>query len=126
MKFRMDRINLEIKNALSTIISQMNDKRLSETFITITNVNTSPDLYSARVHISFLNDDVKNKEIIKILNASKGYIKKKLAEKIILKRLPDLIFVPDKIEQSANRIEELLAQIAQTTTVEDAPNNSDK
>lgn len=113
MKFRMERIDLEIKNALSTIIAQMSDSRLSNTFITISEVKTSPDLYSSKISIAFLtsNDD-ENKEIINILNTSKGYIKKELASRIRIKRIPDIFFVADKIEQSANRIEELLAQIS--------------
>ena len=53
MKFRMERIDLEMKNSISVIISQMNDKRLSNNFITISEVKTAPDLYNARVSISF-------------------------------------------------------------------------
>lgn len=127
MNIRMQRINLEIKNALSTIISQMNDKRLADNFISISDVRTSPDLYSARVSIAFLNDDEKkNNEILQVLNSSKGYIKNKLAQKIRLKRLPDLLFINDKIEQKASRIEELLAQISKHNNLEsDDKNNSE-
>lgn len=127
MNIRMQRINLEIKNALSTIISQMNDKRLADNFISISDVRTSPDLYSARVSIAFLNDDEKkNNEILQVLNSSKGYIKNKLAQKIRLKRLPDLLFINDKIEQKASRIEELLAQISKQNNLEsDDKNNSE-
>jgi ribosome-binding factor A len=114
MKFRMERVDLEIKNALSTIISQMSDKRISNSFITISEVKTSPDLYSSRVSICFLNKDEINKEILKTLNFSKGYIRKELANKIKIRRIPDLFFVEDSTEQNANRIEELLAQIAKT------------
>ncbi|MDD4110423.1 MAG: 30S ribosome-binding factor RbfA [Clostridia bacterium] len=111
MNFRMERIDLEIKNALSLIISQMNNKVLSGNFITIAEVKTSPDLYNSRVSISFLNDGKDNKEILKTLNESKGYIKRELARKMRIKRIPDLFFVSDKTEQGADRIEELLAQI---------------
>jgi ribosome-binding factor A len=110
----MERVDLEIKNALSTIISQMSDKRISNSFITISEVKTSPDLYSSRVSICFLNKDEINKEILKTLNFSKGYIRKELANKIKIRRIPDLFFVEDSTEQNANRIEELLAQIAKT------------
>lgn len=113
MKFRMERIDLEMKNSLSVIISQMNDKRLSNSFITISEVKTSPDLYNSRISISFFNEEKNNKEILKVLNDSKGYIRKELANKIRIKRIPDLFFVEDKTDQNANRVEELLAQIKQ-------------
>lgn len=117
MNFRMARINLEIKNALSTIISQMDNSKIAGNFITISAVNTSPDLYSARVDIAFLNDDEKtNNEILETLNSSKGYIRKQLSNKIRIKRLPDLFFVADKTEIHANRVELLLAEIARKST----------
>lgn len=109
MKFRMERIDLEIKNALSRIISNMDDSRLNNKFITICEVKTSPDLYSSRVSVSCLNKEDEN--IVKVLNQSKGYIKKELAKLIKIKRIPDLFFVSDFVEQGANRIEELLNQI---------------
>lgn len=109
MKFRMERINLEIKNSLSSIISQMDDSRLYNKFVTITEVKTSPDLYSCRVSISCNKKE--DEEIVKLLNQSKGYIKRELAGLIKIKRIPDVFFVADYFEQSANRIEELLNQI---------------
>jgi ribosome-binding factor A len=115
MKFRMERIDLEIKNALSTIISQMDDSRISNTFITISEVKTAPDLYSSKISIAFLKEDENSEEILKVLNSSKGYIKKQLASKVKIKRIPDIFFVGDKTEQKANRIEELLNQIANSS-----------
>lgn len=112
MKFRMERIDSEIKNALSMIISQMDDSRLANTFVTISEVKTAPDLYSSKISIAFLKEDENSDEVLKVLNASKGYIKKQLANKIKIKRIPDIFFVTDKTEQNANRIEELLNQIA--------------
>ena len=48
----MERVNLEIKNDLSKIISNMNT--LNGKFVTIAEVKTSPDLYLSRVLISVL------------------------------------------------------------------------
>lgn len=112
MKFRMERVDLEIKNALSTIISNLDDFRLKGKFVTISEVKTSPDLYSSKVSISCLNEG--SEEVVKVLNQSKGFIKKELAKYIKIKRIPDIFFASDYVEKDAQRIEELLNQISKT------------
>jgi ribosome-binding factor A len=113
MKYRMERINSEIKNTLLKIISQMNDNRLSNSFVTISEVKTSPDLFSSKISVtSMKSSDKENREIINVLNSSKGYIKRELASQIKMKRVPDLYFVEDKTEEKADKIEQLLSQIA--------------
>lgn len=112
MNFRMERVNLEIKNSLSEIISNMNNSKISNQFVTIADVETSPDLYSSKVLISCLSDDEKNcEEIVEILNSSKGFIKRELAKKIKIKRIPDIYFIADYFEKHAQRIDDLLKQI---------------
>ncbi len=111
MKFRMERINLEIKNDISKIISNMNNSKLEGKFITISEVKTSPDLYYSRVSISILGNENETKEVVKILNQSKGYIKKELAKLLKIKRIPDLEFVVDFFEQNAAKIDELFEKI---------------
>lgn len=112
MKFRMERVDLEIKKALSKIISNLDDFRLKDKFVTISEVKTSPDLYSSKVSISCINES--GEEVVKVLNQSKGFIKKELARQIKIKRIPDLFFVSDYVEKDAQRIEELLKQINKT------------
>lgn len=109
MKFRMERVDLEIKNALSTIISQMDDLRLKDKFVTIADVKTSPDLYTCKVSISCLTKG--QGEIVKLLNSSKGFIKKELAKKIRIKRIPDIFFVEDYVDLEAEKIENILKNL---------------
>ncbi len=108
----MERVDLEIKKALSKIISNLDDFRLRDKFVTICDVKTSPDLYSSRISISCINED--GEEIVKVLNQSKGFIKKELAKQIKIKRIPDIFFVSDYVEKDAQRIDELLNQINKT------------
>ena len=111
MKFRMERINLEIKNNISKIIYNMSNSKLQGKFITIADVKTSPDLYYCKVLISMFGSENQTKEIIKILNDSKGYIKKELSKNIKIKRIPDLNFDVDYCEQNAAKIDEILKKI---------------
>ena len=105
--FRMERVNSEIMRHLLEIIKEMNDKRISSAIITISYVDTTPDLKLSRVGIQ--SDNSKN--ICELLNKSKAYIRRELASKMIMKNTPEVIFYEDKTEETANRIEQLLKQI---------------
>ncbi len=112
MNFRMQRINLEIKNNISKIINNMNDSRIANKFITIADVNTSPDLYNCKISVGCLSDNEnETKNIVKLLNNSTGYIRKELSKIIKIKRIPELYFVVDLQEKTANRIDKILNEI---------------
>ena len=89
------------------IIKNMNDRRISGEIITISYVDTTPDLKLARVGVMCKNC----KEVCGLLNKSKSYIRRELASKMIMKSTPDIIFYEDKTEETADRIEQLLKQI---------------
>lgn len=107
--FRMDRVNSEVMKALLQIIQNMSDRRIANNLITISYVQTAPDLKNAKVGISGENV----KEVVKVLNSSKGYIRRELASKLIMKNTPELLFVVDDTAEKANRIEELLKKISE-------------
>ena len=107
--FRMDRVNSEVMKALLQIIQTMSDRRIANNLITISYVQTAPDLKNAKVGVSGENV----KEVVKVLNSSKGYIRRELASKLIMKNTPDLLFVVDDTAEKANRIEELLKKISE-------------
>ena len=107
--FRMDRVNSEVMKALLQIIQTMSDRRISNNLITISYVQTAPDLKNAKVGVSGENV----KEVVKVLNSSKGYIRRELASKLIMKNTPELLFVVDDTAEKANRIEELLKKISE-------------
>lgn len=107
--FRMDRVNSEVMKALLQIIQTMSDRRIANNLITISYVQTAPDLKNAKVGVSGENV----KEVVKVLNSSKGYIRRELASKLIMKNTPELLFVVDDTAEKANRIEELLKKISE-------------
>lgn len=105
----MDRVNSEVMKALLQIIQTMSDRRIANNLITISYVQTAPDLKNAKVGVSGENV----KEVVKVLNSSKGYIRRELASKLIMKNTPELLFVVDDTAEKANRIEELLKKISE-------------
>lgn len=94
MGVRIEKINNEIRKQLVKIFQEeIDDPGLS--LLTVTRVDASADLKEAKVYFSLL-DQKKYQKCKKTLKAMKGFIKVSLAKKIILKKMPELNFFPDK------------------------------
>lgn len=109
MSIRIEKINSEIRKKITEIVQQeIDDPNIG--LITITKVDTEPDLEEAKVYFSLL-DQEKSAKVKKTLNEMKGFIKIVLAKKIRLKKTPELSFhLDDTIKYSLDiyqKIEEL-------------------
>ncbi len=115
MSNRIERANSEILRCLSIIFKKLNDPRLSQ-FLTVNEVNVTPDFKFCKVKISLLEDDIqKAEQCIEILKKSEGFIKKELAKMVAMPSVPKLMFSFDKGQQNSNRVEELLKKIKYAT-----------
>ncbi len=103
-----------IKRAIHTIISKLKDPRLNSGFINIVKIDISDDASSCRIFISSLNGIEKSTEAVKILTKASGHIKKELGEKLSLRYIPNLTFIPsDAVEYGINmskKIDELISK----------------
>ena len=94
-------------------------------FVSITRVKISKDLREAIVHISLLSDDPEvAQETIDALEAAKGYIKRILATRISLKRLPDPHFKLDTVTRDAYRLFGIMEGIKQEDDAAQEPPQS--
>ncbi len=93
------------KNLLEIIQFEISNPRLG--FISIPEVKVSKDYSYAKVYVSFL-DERDEKEGMRVLNHSKGYIRTELAKRMDTRRVPELTFVVDKGYQNEERIREIL------------------
>jgi ribosome-binding factor A len=104
---RMRRVNEAVKEVLSThIAGDLRDPRVG--FVTVTSVETSPDLRSARVYVSVLGDEDERARSLDGLAASHGYLQSRVAAELRLKRTPVLEFVYDDSIDTGMRISGLL------------------
>lgn len=112
MNHRMEKVNAEMQRVLSTIINDdLRNPILDDAVITVCEASTSPDFSQCKVYISAVNTDVDNKTLIKELKNSATFIKKEVAEKLNLKRTPELIFIYDESLDQGDRIMKLLESL---------------
>lgn len=109
MNFRMEKVNAEVQKNLSEIINDdIRNPLLDDCVLTVCSVNVSPDFSQAKVYISAMNTKETHDTIIKELNKSISFIRRRLAEKLNFKRTPDIIFVYDDSLEQGDRIMKLL------------------
>ena len=86
---RIGRINEEIQKELASKIRNLKDPRVQSTMISITRVETTPDLRYAKVCVSFLQED-KAADALKGLNSASGYLRRELGSALNLRYTPEL------------------------------------
>ena len=108
---RIGRINEEIQRELSALIRTVKDPRVSDSgMVSITAVETTPDLRYAKIFISAL-DKTQSPAILKGLRSASGYLRRALGHNLQVRYAPELVFEQDdSIDQGAH-ILELLRQV---------------
>ena len=102
---RIGRINEEIQKELASLLRNLKDPRVQNTMISITHVETTPDLRYAKVYVSFLEED-KAKDALKGLKSAGGYLRRELGRALQLRYTPELVWaLDDSITYGAKMLE---------------------
>ena len=91
---RIGRINEEIQKELAALIPNLKDPRVQSTMISVTHVETTPDLRYAKVYVSFLEEDRAN-DALKGLKSAGGYLRRELGARLQLRYTPELTWALD-------------------------------
>jgi len=105
----MRRVNESVRQVLSEAVLELKDPRIG--FVTITGVETSPDLRSARVFVSVLPEK-KREETIAGLSAAHGVLQARVARELRMKRTPQLAFEYDPSVERGVRMSKLIDELA--------------
>jgi ribosome-binding factor A len=106
---RMRRVNEAVREVLSArLAGGLKDPRIG--FVTVTAVETSPDLRHARVFVSVLGGEEERQDTLSGLASAHGILQGAVAEELRMRRTPMLDFVYDHSIDHGMRITELLEQ----------------
>ncbi len=104
---RMRRVNEVIREVVgAAIATELKDPRVG--FVTVTSVETSPDLSAARVYVSVLGSEEERTETLEALGHAHGFLQGKIADELTIKRTPTLTFHYDESIEQGMRVSELL------------------
>ena len=106
---RIGRINEEIQRELAALLRTVKDPRVHG-LVSITHVETTPDLRYAKVYVSLL-DRGDSKEVIRGLKSAGGYLRRELGRALSLRYTPELLFQEDNSIDKGTHILKLLNDI---------------
>ena len=110
---RIDRISEEVRREVDAIIrGELHDPRVGGTY-SVTRAEVTGDLRYAKIYISVLEDDRRD-DLMEALKKAKGYIRRALGKRMIIRYTPELIFVNDKNIEYGVHIAKVLADAAGT------------
>ena len=102
---RIDGINQEIQKELSALLRTVKDPRVQDVMISITRVETTPDLRFTKVYVSFLQED-KVKDAMAGLKSAAGYLRRQIAANLQLRHAPEIQWaLDDSITYGARMLE---------------------
>ncbi|MDO4604898.1 MAG: 30S ribosome-binding factor RbfA [Helcococcus sp.] len=110
-KTRIKRIASELQKEISVLINQdLKDSRIAP-ITSITEIDLTDDLQSAKVFISVLGSQKEKEDTMEGLLNSKGFIKKELGNRMNLRHIPELYFILDEQLEKAMRMDKLISEV---------------
>ena len=108
-KYHRERLSEALREEIETLVEgELGDPRIG--LVNVSEVQLAPDSRSARVMVVVEGGDDEADATMEGLVAATGYIRRELAERLHLRRPPELIFVQDRSHQYEARIDELLTR----------------
>lgn len=105
---KIERVDNEITKELNVIIGrELKDPRLSVTLVSVTAVETSKDLKTAKAFVSIMDENAV-KDVLNALNGASGFIRGLLFDRLKIRTVPHLTFVKDNSIAHSYKIESIL------------------
>ncbi len=111
MSRRTERVEMLIQQEISQLVgAALRDPRLRP-LVTVARVAVSADLQHATIAVTTLGDDAAQTEALAGLTSAAGFLRRSLAQRLGLRRTPDLTFVADTAVREGDSVLALLDQI---------------
>ncbi len=108
---RIERVNEQIKEEIAALLQRETQDPRLRGVISITGVETSPDLRNATVHVSILGSDEEVQQAMTALQHASGYFRREMAGRLRLRHVPELTFRLDTSISQGARVLELLREV---------------
>ncbi len=105
------------------IVAELRDPRVRD--VTVTHVEVSPDMRHARVHVSIMGDEARQKLGLRGLQSAAGFLQSKIAEQIDTRYTPRLLFVLDQGIKKSIELARILKEVLPESTAETADEEAD-
>ncbi len=121
---RIGRINEEIQRELSELIRTLKDPRV-QTMISITRVDTTPDLRYSKIYVSVL-EEARSQDAVRGLKSASGWLRRELGSRLQLRYTPELVFTEDDSLKYGARMFDLLEKLERQEAAREAGKANDE
>ena len=109
VKYHRGRVGEALREEIETLVEgELADPRIG--LVSVSGVEVAEDGRSAQVLVDVEGDDEEAERSLEGLDAAKAYIRREVADRLRLRRAPELFFRLDRAEREKARVEELLAR----------------
>lgn len=118
--YKIDRITADVRLAMSEILREVKDPRVSK-MLSIIKADVSNDLSYATFYVSAIEGSEKTKESVKALKGASGYIRRELGARVKMRKVPEVRFIADdSLAISAN-----ISKVIESFSKGDAKNDEE-
>lgn len=110
---RQLQIGENIKRNMSEIFLREDILTIPGSYITILEADVSPDAKNVKIFIDIFGNETSHKKIVDKLNEMVPFFRHQLAKRVMLRVIPEIIFILDKTEEKASNIEALIDKEAE-------------
>ena len=123
--FRVKKMSSLIRKEMSDLLMRgIQDQRVNETLITITEVEVSGDLQHCKIFLSIFGDHNHKENVLKVLESAKGFLKGELGRRLQMRRTPEILFKLDKGMEQGTSVLNLLDKLKEERKVKNRLNDS--
>ena len=106
-KYHRERLGEALREEIETIVEgELGDPRIG--LVSVSSVVLGSDSRSARIFVVVQGDDAEAERTLEGLTAAVGFIRREVADRLHLRRAPELFFQLDRSQTYAARIDDLL------------------
>ena len=116
--YKVGRLSEDLKRELSVLLREVKDPRVSR-MLSVIRCEVSDDLSHCKVNVSALEGEAATKESIKGLNSASGFLRKEIANRLHLRKCPELHFIADGSIAYSAKINEILHELDETDSGEE-------
>lgn len=119
MRIRPERVANVMRRELADILAnRIRDPRVG-TWVSVTDVEVSSDLASAKVFVSILDTGVERVRVLEALRHAAPFVRRELAPRLGLREVPEIRFIHDASIETGARVDELLRRLERGEPIDD-------
>lgn len=112
----IQRLSEDVKREIAAALPELKDSRVASGLVTITHCEITSDMSYCKVYISCLNGEESTAKAVDCLKSAQGFFKRRINARIKMRKIPELIFMPDNSLDYYDKISKLIDELPPPNT----------